>query len=44
MREITEAMLREVAAAVNKAPKGNWYPFTALTEEERALVFRRSDC
>ncbi len=41
MREITQAMLREVAEAVNNAPDGAWINGSEMQVRDRLAVFRR---
>ncbi len=41
MREITEAMLRGVAAAVNKAPNGAWINGSEMEVRDLMAEYRR---
>ena len=41
MREMTQAMLREVAEAVNKAPDGAWINGSEMQVRDALAVFRR---
>ena len=41
MREMTEAMLREVVEAVNKAPDGAWINGSEMQVRDTLAVFRR---
>lgn len=41
MREMTQAMLREVAEAVNKAPDGAWINGSEMQVRDSLAVFRR---